>query len=462
MAVAFAEADLLERAVEIEPALDPLPRTAERRLYQRLRDRDLRWVRQVRLGGNRSVSLVDLSASGALIDSPVPLRPASILTLQIAGAGVDTAVEFRVLRCQIGAIGRGGPTYRAACEFSRLIELPNARHAVPLEIPAANPSSGFVGLDLALKQLVERAVPSAAHALDAECMLHALRALHNRALKQPGDPIGSPLADLLDHVLPALETETGLPAVLRRIEQQLRVTVPQATLRLAGVHGAPPPGVRSTLIKLPGAAESQALVSIDIPRGVVLNDWQSRVVRLTSRVITLLQCFDAGSGAAPGADASSEEDTLSLEPAASDATDNPPAASGPQASWQKIVVRYAEGQILKGSSHDFSATRSHFSLWPSTTADANDRVIVPLPRLKAVFFVRDFAGNPGYVERNETDAVQHGRRIEVTLVDDEVITGRTLSYRPDGHGFFVVPADPNTNNIRVFVVSSSVRQVRFP
>jgi hypothetical protein len=111
---------------------------------------------------------------------------------------------------------------------------------------------------------------------------------------------------------------------------------------------------------------------------------------------------------------------------------------------------------------DFRARGSLFSVGPSTRGDANDRVIVPLARLKAVFFVRDFAGNPGYVERTETDAVQHGRRIEVTLVDDEVITGRTLSYRPDGHGFFVVPADPNTNNIRVFVVSSSVRQVRFP
>ena len=461
MAVAFPEVDLLECAVEVGPDFDAPPRTAERRLYQRLRDRELRWVRQVRLGGNRSVSLVDLSAGGALIDSPVPLRPASILTLQIAGAGVDTAVEFRVLRCQIGAIGRRGPTYRAACEFTRLIELPNARHAVPLEIPAANPSAGFVGLDLALKQLVERAVPGA-EALDAECMLHALRALHNRALKQPRDPIGSPLADLLDHVLPALETETDLPAVLRRIEQQLRVTVPQATLRLTGIHGTAPAAMRSTLIKLPGAPESRALVSIDIPRGVVLNDWQSRVVRLTSRVITLLQCFDAGSNPAPGPDESGEQDTLAPEPGASVAMDGPPAASGPQAAWQKIVVRYAEGQILKGYSHDFSATRSHFSLWPSTTADANDRVIVPLARLKAVFFVRDFAGNPGYVERNETDAVQHGRRIEVTLVDDEVITGRTLSYRPDGHGFFVVPADPKTNNIRVFVVSSSVRQVRFP
>jgi hypothetical protein len=133
-----------------------------------------------------------------------------------------------------------------------------------------------------------------------------------------------------------------------------------------------------------------------------------------------------------------------------------------QSAWQKIVVRYAEGQILKGYTHDFSAIRPQFSLWPSMTAAANERVIVPLARLKGVFFVRDFAGNPGYVERTDTGDLRHGRRIEVTLNDDEVLVGRTLSYRADGNGFFVFPADPLANNIRVFVVSSSVRQVRFP
>ncbi len=132
------------------------------------------------------------------------------------------------------------------------------------------------------------------------------------------------------------------------------------------------------------------------------------------------------------------------------------------AAWQKIVVRYTEGQLLKGYTHDFSPARSQFSLWPSPVSKPQDRVIVPLARLKGVFFVRDFDGNPAYVERTDIDRVQHGRRIEVTLLDNEVIVGRTLNYRPDGYGFFVVPADPLNNNIRVFIVATAVRQVRFP
>ena len=425
----------------------------ERRAYQRLRDQELGWVRNVRLSVGKGVSLVDLSAGGALLDSPVPLRPASLFTLQLAGGGIDTAVEFRVLRCQVGAIGPNGPTYRAACEFTRLIELPGTHSAGQELLPGT-----FVGLDLALKQLVERAAPASVHGLDADCVIQALRALHVRARKQPLDPIGNPLADLLGQVVPALEHDDELPAILRRVEQQLQQTVPQASLRLVSTGDSPTSGVRSTLIKVPGAPEANALVSIDLPRGVVLNDWQTRVLRLTGRVIALLQCLEPERDVPWTADAAATLPEREVsEPVAPGAD-----AGSLQSAWQKIVVRYAEGQILKGYTHDFSAIRSQFSLWPSMTAAGSERVIVPLARLKGVFFVRDFAGNPGYVERTDTGDLQHGRRIEVTLIDDEVIIGRTLSYRPDGQGFFVFPADPLANNIRVFVVSGSVRQVRFP
>src|SRR5688500_10775057 len=135
----------LARAVElyyeedIEPQraparTPPFPRARrDRRAYQRLRDGELEWIRSARLGG-KSVSLVDLSAGGALLDSPVLLRPDSLLTLQLSGRGVETAVEFRVLRCQVGSIGAAGPTYRAACEFTRLIDLPGVQPLAIQEI----------------------------------------------------------------------------------------------------------------------------------------------------------------------------------------------------------------------------------------------------------------------------------------------------------------------------------------
>jgi hypothetical protein len=134
----------------------------------------------------------------------------------------------------------------------------------------------------------------------------------------------------------------------------------------------------------------------------------------------------------------------------------------PAAAWQMVVVRYTDGRTLKGHTHDFLASRPHFSLRDAPSLTAADVVIVPLVRLKAVFFVRDFAGNPEYVERTDIAPALPGRRIEVTLNDDEVIVGTTMNYSFDGQGFYVTPIDPLTNNIRVFIVSNSVKQVRFP
>jgi hypothetical protein len=50
----------------------------------------------------------------------------------------------------------------------------------------------------------------------------------------------------------------------------------------------------------------------------------------------------------------------------------------------------------------------------------------------------------------------------VTFKDGETISGTTPAYRADGLGFYLTPADPRANNVRIFVVSSAVRQVRFP
>jgi hypothetical protein len=434
----------------------------ERRIHRRHRVQELQWLRSARLGAGHRVSILDLSAGGALVDSPVPLRPDSILTLDIIGRGFDKSIPFRVLRCQIVALLPERTVYRGACEFTSLIELPvELSSAAKVLYPDV-----FVSLDVALKQLVERiGAPRQEPGnvtfglLDARTVREALKALQDRAMSTPLDPMAHPLAALIGRVIPALEPYRGLRDVIEQLEGQLRQTVPQVSLRLVAGREPAVPGKKSILIKVPGARAESALVSIDLPRGLVLNDWQTRVLRVTSRLIALLQRLEPDALGPPTQnDRASDQNRLPVKSVASE----PASTDQPTSAWQKIVVRYTEGQLLKGYTHDFSPARQQFSLWPSPGAAPHERVIVPLARLKGVFFVRDFDGNPGYVECVDSTDSHQGRRIEVTLVDDEVIAGRTLTYRPDGHGFFVTPADPLANNIRVFVVASSVRQVRFP
>ena len=62
----------------------------------------------------------------------------------------------------------------------------------------------------------------------------------------------------------------------------------------------------------------------------------------------------------------------------------------------KVVARYADGRVIKGFTQDFFPNKDCFHL----ILDDNRRTVeVFVRRLKAVFFVRDFAGNSQYQER---------------------------------------------------------------
>jgi hypothetical protein len=128
----------------------------------------------------------------------------------------------------------------------------------------------------------------------------------------------------------------------------------------------------------------------------------------------------------------------------------------------KVVARYVDGKIVKGISQDFSPNRDHFHVY-LTESPSSEAVEVLVKELKAVFFVRDFVGNSRYNERKEYAPKDKpsGRKIEVTFVDGEVLVGTTLGYDPKRPGFFLFPADPQSNNIRVFAVATAVKKVRY-
>jgi hypothetical protein len=83
--------------------------------------------------------------------------------------------------------------------------------------------------------------------------------------------------------------------------------------------------------------------------------------------------------------------------------------------------------------------------------------------LKAVFFVRDFIGRPEHRKSNEFDAAKPppGRKITVTFKDGEVLVGTTQAYQPGKLGFFVIPADPDSNNERCYVITAAAVKVAF-
>jgi len=129
----------------------------------------------------------------------------------------------------------------------------------------------------------------------------------------------------------------------------------------------------------------------------------------------------------------------------------------------KIVARHADGKILKGHSRDFYPNKPHFHLFPAGAGPSEEPIEVRIKDLKAVFFVRDFGGDPSYQERKQFAEGERtpGRRVQVAFKDGEVLVGTTLGYDSRRPGFFFIPVDPKSNNLKVFAVAAAVTNVRF-
>ena len=128
----------------------------------------------------------------------------------------------------------------------------------------------------------------------------------------------------------------------------------------------------------------------------------------------------------------------------------------------KVVVRYADGKVIKGYTQDFFPNKDRFHLQPHERSSGQDTQQVLLKDLKAIFFVKDFGGNPAYDERRQFgdgDRLQ-GRKMEILFKDGEKLVGSTLGYEPGRPGFFIQPVDGQSNNMRVFVVQAYVDKVR--
>jgi hypothetical protein len=127
-----------------------------------------------------------------------------------------------------------------------------------------------------------------------------------------------------------------------------------------------------------------------------------------------------------------------------------------------VVAHFLDGRVLKGMTQDFAPGKPTFHLFPAHGAPSRG-VTVPLDALKAVFFVRTFDGNRQHAEH---DAFQiergQGKRVLVTFSDGEVLAGFTSAYAPGKAGWFLFPADPASNNERVFVVAAAVSRLEWP
>lgn len=132
---------------------------------------------------------------------------------------------------------------------------------------------------------------------------------------------------------------------------------------------------------------------------------------------------------------------------------------------QKVIARFADGRILRGYLEKFVATDETVSI----DDDSSGRQSIRLSDLKAIFYVKTFEGDKAYSDRKSfAYATAKGKKVFVRFFDGESMMGHIEGDVPwekgffleqKKGGFFLIPVDNQSNNIKVFVVASAVQDV---
>jgi hypothetical protein len=438
------------------------PRGAERRTERRFTPSELRSRILARHKYGEPVTLIDLSVGGVQFETPRLIRPDIDVVLEIIDSRTReiSRVVSRVLRANVAAL-TGGVKYRAAAAFKR--PLSNAALLVPAPEAARPAAPDYLKLELELRTIVEghfnRPSADATRRHDVSSPLDALAHLR-LAAERRRDPIDRQLGALLAAMIPALQRRAPAAEVLRTLQNQLAEQLPVRAIRTGDAGDALVPDCESiTLNMCLDANAAPMAITAEFPSGFGLDASQFRLLKLSAYLVGMIERWDRlalTDAEVPSTPHESRPQTL------------PAAASEPvgqsndlPSGMHRVVLRCLDGPLLHGYSNDFSSDRACFQFSPSVGCPAAERMLVPISRLKAVFFVKDLRGDAARVDTQTFDHVPRGRKVQVTFRDGEVMTGSTLNYKPNGQGFYLLPANTGGNNVRVYVVTAAIKHIRF-
>jgi uncharacterized protein DUF6982 len=133
---------------------------------------------------------------------------------------------------------------------------------------------------------------------------------------------------------------------------------------------------------------------------------------------------------------------------------------------QRVVVRYADGRVLRGFVVGGKETRLLDTLPDSLAVkDSNGKSVkVGASDIKAIFFVKSFEGNPDYTEFKVFSSRPSGKGVwvRVHFKDGEIIEGvapncfETYSKAV----FYITPPDPGSNNQGVLVSKHYLKEMQ--
>ncbi len=409
---------------------------------------ELTWLTQIRVQYGPAVSLLDLSTGGAQIEATAfRLQPGSTVVVQLATESETVAIPALVLRSQVSRLLPAGARYRTALAFKRRLALADFLEE---EKSRRDPylAHEHAQLNVALRRLEASMAPPggasgpAITEVGRGALAAALAIMESPSGRPASGTFSRELGRLLRVITLGLTNGTVPHVILDQMVEKLRRAVPAKVIRVANGMSLADIPAEATCFDVPSpVGGSPASLVVECPRGCRLDSEHLPFLKAAAYLVTLItQVGMMGT----------------RDRAAS------PATSGDlPVGWKRLVVRYLDGRMLKGFTNGFSAASGNVHVWIDPNAPESSRITVSISQLKTIFFVHDLEGDPAH--RPGADAaIGHGRRVEVTFVDGEVLMGRTLTYSTDGRGFFVTPLDSGGNNVRIFIAPAAVQQVTFP
>ena len=122
-----------------------------------------------------------------------------------------------------------------------------------------------------------------------------------------------------------------------------------------------------------------------------------------------------------------------------------------------IVARFSNGAVLKGVTNDFTPLKTFFNL----KLENGEMKIIDTDELKAVFFIKESESGQPPEDTYKNIANYGGKKVKVHFSDGEIIIGYTMEYMSDYLGFFITPADQESNNERIFVITAAIDKITF-
>ena len=123
----------------------------------------------------------------------------------------------------------------------------------------------------------------------------------------------------------------------------------------------------------------------------------------------------------------------------------------------KVVIRFRDRRIVEGGTYNFKSNREIFHI--TEAHDEKKTIEISMSQLKTIFFVKTLERNKD--RRSPEDFSMEsfnnviGRKVKITFSDGEVMYGIIHGYTPHMKGFFIFPADKESNNERAFVIRES-------